>query len=74
MPDSVPRDQLERLRDDVAKALNQKSFRLELGEEKELFELVTAEGGSLKARIKVVPPVEPGADKNDAAGAATPGR
>ncbi len=60
MPDSSPRDQLERLRDDLEKTLKQKSFRLELGENEVplmLFELPGVEGGSLKARIKVVPPL-----------------
>jgi len=58
MPDSVPRGELEKLRDDVAKALNQKSVRLELGEQELLFELFTSEKASLKAWIKVVPPLE----------------
>ncbi len=62
MPDSTPRDQLERLRDNLEKALKRKSFRLELGEQQApllLFELPGVEGGSLKAWIKVMPPVEP---------------
>jgi predicted Ser/Thr protein kinase len=58
MPDSIRRDQLERLRDQVARTLNQKSFRLELGEEKLLFELFPESGGSLRARIKVIPPLK----------------
>ena len=53
MPNSVPREQLEKFRDTVAKALNQKSIRLKLSEEKELFTLVD-DGGALKARIKVM--------------------
>jgi hypothetical protein len=60
MPDSSPRDQLERLRDNLEKALKQKSFRLELGENQVpllLFELPGTEGGSLQARIKVVAPL-----------------
>jgi predicted Ser/Thr protein kinase len=60
MPDSSPREQLERLRDELEKTLKQKSFRLELGENEvplTLFELPGVEGGSLKARIKVVPPL-----------------
>jgi len=61
MPDSSPRDQLERLRDNLEKALKQKSFRLELRENEIpllLFELPGVEGGSLQARIKVVPPLQ----------------
>ncbi len=62
MPDTSPRDQLERLRDNLEKALQRKSFRLELGEQQApllLFELPGVEGGSLKAWIKVMPPLEP---------------
>jgi tRNA A-37 threonylcarbamoyl transferase component Bud32 len=61
MPDSSPRDQLERLRDNLEKALQRKSFRLELRENEIpllLFELPGVEGGSLKARIKVMPPLK----------------
>ena len=61
MPDSSPRDQLERLRDELEKKLQRKSFRLELGEDQvplTLFELPGVEGGSLKARIKVMPPLK----------------
>jgi hypothetical protein len=87
MPDSLSRDKLEMFRDVLTHALKQKSYRLELGEEKLLFELVPVEGGgflmgldgkaltgldgkpigadavaafggSLKARIKVVPPLK----------------
>ncbi len=61
MPDSSPRDQLERLRDNLEKALQRKSFRLELGDNEVpllLFELPGVEGGSLKARIKVMPPLK----------------
>src|SRR5262249_41641932 len=56
MPDSVPRDQLEKLRDDVAQALNQKAFRLGSDEKRLLFEFAPAEGGSFKAWIKVLRP------------------
>jgi len=61
MPDSVPREQLDSLRENVERALKQKSVRLELGENQSpflLFELPGAEGGSLKAWVKVVPPLE----------------
>jgi|GEM_PF-1134466 len=61
MPKSAPREQLERLRENLATALQQKSFRLELGEQQApllLFELPGAEGGSLKAWIRVMPPLE----------------
>ncbi len=63
MPDSAPRDQLEGLRNMLAKELIQKSFRLELGEEKRLFSFLPLAGnlvvnGGLTARIKVVPPLK----------------
>jgi hypothetical protein len=60
MPDSVPRDQLEKLRDDVAATWLQKTVRLEMGEQKLLFELISPEGGSLKGWLKVVPPLKLG--------------
>jgi len=56
MPNFIPREELETFRDDVARTLNQKSFRLELHEEKLLFELRTT-NGFLRARIKIVPPL-----------------
>jgi hypothetical protein len=56
MPNFIPRDELETFRDDVARTLNQKSFRLELDEEKLLFELRTT-NGFLRARVKIVPPL-----------------
>ncbi len=59
MPDSLPREQLEKLRDDVVKALLHKSFRLEPGERKQLFELNTREGGYLTASIEVIPQPSP---------------
>jgi hypothetical protein len=61
MPDSAPRDQLEKLRENLEETLRQKSVRLELGENESpflLFELPGAEGGSFKAWVKVVPPLE----------------
>ncbi len=87
VPDSLSRDKLEMFRDLLTQALKQKSFRLEPGEEKLLFELLPVEGGgflvgldgkvltgldgkpmdadavaafggSLKARIKVGPPLK----------------
>ena len=60
IPDSAPRDQLERLHDNLEKALKQKSFRLELAESQTpllLFELPGKDGGSLKAWVKVAPPL-----------------
>jgi hypothetical protein len=75
LPDSAPREQLERLRENLENALKQKSVRLELGENEVpvlLFELPGAEGGSFKAWVKVVPPLKvptgstsamPGADR-----------
>jgi hypothetical protein len=74
MPDSSPRDQLERLRDNLEKALQRKSFRLELRENEIpllLFELPGVEGGSLKARIKVVPPLRDLSERPLAFGAVT---
>ena len=92
MPDSIRRDSLERLRDQLAQMLERKSFRLELGNEKLLFEIIpmtngtaallpyesvameqemadvaTGFGGSLKARIKVMPPLNQSAGKPTAA-------
>jgi hypothetical protein len=91
MPDSIHRDQLERMRDQIARTLERKSFRLELGEEKLLFEMIPLAqsqvmlappegvatekeisevaqgfGGSFKARIKVMPPLDLGSKKNSA--------
>jgi hypothetical protein len=60
MPDSAPRQQLEKLRENLEMALKRKSVRLELGEKQlplQLFELPGAEGGSLKAWLKLVPPL-----------------
>jgi predicted Ser/Thr protein kinase len=54
LPDAVERAHLEMFRDEVAKSLNQKTFRLGLGEERPLFEFVTPEGGTLRARIKAI--------------------
>jgi predicted Ser/Thr protein kinase len=58
MPKRAPREKLESFRNDVAKALNQKSFKLGIGEEKTLFEFSPTEGGSLKARIMVTRPTD----------------
>jgi predicted Ser/Thr protein kinase len=58
MPDSVPRGELEKLRDNVAKGLNQRSFRLGLGERKLLFEFATSDGGTIKAWLAVMPPLK----------------
>jgi hypothetical protein len=54
MPDSMSREQLESFRDEVAKTLNQKTFRLELGERQQLFTLQDSAGRSLSAAITVV--------------------
>jgi len=70
MPDSAPREQLDKLREDVEQALKQKSVRLESEESPFLlFELPRAEGGSLKAWVKVVPPLN--LDESPAQGAMT---
>ena len=54
LPESVDRAHLETFRDNVAKSLNQKTFRLVLGEERPLFEFVAPGGGTLRARIKAI--------------------
>ena len=57
LPDSVSRPEAEVFAQNVGIDLRQKSFRLELGEEKLLFDFYPEQGGSLKARIKVTPPL-----------------
>jgi tRNA A-37 threonylcarbamoyl transferase component Bud32 len=58
LPDSAPREQLDTFRENVEQALKQKSVRLDLEEPPFLlFELPGAEGGLLKAWVKVVPPL-----------------
>jgi hypothetical protein len=47
MPDSMARDELERLRDRLAGLLNHKTFRLELGNEKLLFEIIPMTNGKV---------------------------
>jgi hypothetical protein len=56
LPDSTPREPLEQLRSNVEKALKQKTIRLELGQEKLLFEFGSSSETALKAWIKVIPP------------------
>lgn len=56
LPDSIPHEQLEQLRSNVEKALKQKTIRLELGEQKSLFEFGNSSDTALKAWIKVIPP------------------
>jgi hypothetical protein len=56
LPDSVQRDQLEKLRSNVEQALRQKTIRLEPGQEKLMFEFGSSSDTALKAWIKVVPP------------------
>jgi predicted Ser/Thr protein kinase len=59
LPDSLSRAPLEQLRNDVEKALKHKSIRLELGQEKLLFEFGSSSDTALKAWIKVIPPGNP---------------
>ncbi len=66
MPYPMLREQLEKLRADVERDLHLKSFRLELGEQKLLFELPSPTGGSLKAWLKVMPPLVPTPDAQPA--------
>lgn len=54
LPDSIQREQLEQLRSNVEKALKQQTIRLELGQEKLLFEFGSSSDTALKAWIKVV--------------------
>ena len=56
LPDSQSREPLEQLRNNVEKALKQKTIRLELGQEKLLFEFGSSSDTALKAWIKVIPP------------------
>jgi hypothetical protein len=58
LPDSVSRPEAEVFATNVRIELNQKSFRLAMGEEKTLFDFYPEAGGSLKARIKVLPPLK----------------
>lgn len=58
LPDSTQREPLEQLRNNVEKALKQKTIRLELGQEKLLFEFGSSSETSLKAWIKVMPPLK----------------
>ncbi len=55
LPDSPSRGSLEQFRNNVEKALKHKTIRLELGQEKLLFELGSSSDTALKAWIKVVP-------------------
>ncbi len=55
LPDSIQREQLEQLRSTVEKALKRKTIRLELGEQKSLFEFGSSSDTALKAWIKVGP-------------------
>jgi hypothetical protein len=56
LPDSVSRDAVEQLRQHVEMALKQKTIRLEMGEQKPLFEFGSSSDAALKAWIKVIPP------------------
>jgi len=58
LPDAVSRDQLEQLRSTVEQALKRKTIRLELGQEKLLFEFGSSSDTAFKAWIKVVPPLK----------------
>jgi hypothetical protein len=58
LPDSIRREQLEQLRTSVEKALKRKTIRLELGEQKSLFEFGSSSETALKAWIKVIPPLK----------------
>ena len=58
LPDAASREQLEQLRLSVEKVLKQKTIRLELGEQRPLFEFGSSSETSLKAWIKVVPPLK----------------
>lgn len=58
LPDSLPREPLEQLRNNVEKALKQKTIRLELGQEQLLFEFGSSSDTALKAWIKVMPPLK----------------
>jgi serine/threonine protein kinase len=58
IPDSISRERFEKVRGDVEKTLRGKSIRLELGEKALLFELFASEDSSLKAWIKVLPPLK----------------
>lgn len=59
MPDSIHRDQLEQLRDSVARMLAHKTFRLEPGGEKLLFEIAALKDGW----VFVAPPEGTAAEK-----------
>jgi hypothetical protein len=59
MPDSIRRDQLEQLRDSVARMLARKTFRLEPGGEKLLFEIAALKDGW----VFVAPPEGTAAEK-----------
>jgi predicted Ser/Thr protein kinase len=56
LPDSMSRFQLEELRRSVESALKQKTIRLELGQERTLFEFGSSSATAFKALLKVIPP------------------
>ena len=56
MPDSLARGSLEQFRKNVENALKHKTIRLELGQEKLLFELGSSSDTALKTWIRVIPP------------------
>lgn len=58
LPDSLARAPLEQLRINVEKALKQKTIRVDLGEQKSLFEFGSSSDTALKAWIKVGPPLK----------------
>jgi hypothetical protein len=63
MPDSATREELNKLRENLERALKYKTVRLEPGERQSsllLFELPGVGGGSLKAWLKVTPPLKIG--------------
>ncbi|MCW5553650.1 MAG: protein kinase [Verrucomicrobiae bacterium] len=56
LPDSLARGSLEQFRKNVENALKHKTIRLELGQEKLLFELGSSSDTALKTWIRVIPP------------------
>jgi hypothetical protein len=58
LPDAPSRGQLEQLRRSVEQVIKHKTIRVELGEQKSLFEFGSSSGTALKAWIKVGPPLK----------------